>query len=252
MVSSEVVMVDKMPRETRRYSGISKIPGGVTPDNVTVSGSGKIMEPLDCHNLQVSGWTRAKAAVHAHGNVNISGGFRAESYLMADGDVKISGTTKLTGDLVVLGQVTSSGRLRCEGNIHAVKGLKVSGSARIDGNIASKGHVELVGPITVEGSIIARSVRLGTLAKVHGSIYYLDDVDINRFSKVEFPPARLAHHDFEQKLGQLLALPPEQLALEGAEASESDSDAAINFCPNCGIKVEGSPRFCFACGIKLR
>lgn len=148
--------------ETMRFSGAARLPGGVVPRFVRVSGACKIKDDIEVNGIHCSGLLRSAGAIISHGDINVSGAFRSKKSVSATGNVKVSGAMKVKGDLDSTETITVSGASRVDGSVTANQGMKVSGRAVTGGSLKSDGEIEVRGWVKVGGNVVAQQVKFKT------------------------------------------------------------------------------------------
>jgi len=145
-----------------KISGSGRIEGGKLEEELIVSGSGHILDDLECKGIRASGSLHGKSALITHGDVQSSGSFQIGGFLQGDNDAKFSGSASIGQEVALKGILKSSGSFRAGGDVSAISGISTSGSANITGNISSEKEVSFEGSARISGNIAGEDVLVGT------------------------------------------------------------------------------------------
>jgi len=191
-----------------KISGSGRIQGGKLDEDVVVSGSGHIIEDLECNGIRSSGTLRGAGALISHGEIKSSGSFYIDGYLHGDNDAKFSGSASIGDALIVQGALSASGSFRVGSKVTASLDIVLSGSSRIAGDLSSEAAITLDGSARIYGNIQAEDVYIDTRYqwklkrvfsakkypyKIHGTINVKNKVDISRTRVYEDVKGREVH-----------------------------------------------------------
>ncbi len=274
--------------ETIKFSGAARLPGGIMPRFVKVSGSCKIKDDIEVNGIKCSGLLRSAGSIVSHGDIQVSGAFKSKKNVSATGDVNVSGAARVKGDLDTTGAIKISGAMIVNGGITGKEGVRVSGRARTDGNLYSENDIEVKGSVKVSGSVIGDNIKfkashefrrfLRSLwrSKVEGNITGSGEVSVDNIhvdGNVRGKVVRIGHNSrIEGKVQYtdnifiehdvFLREQPERISLEGRpipvphrtpvqKFPSISSNGVPAFCSNCGEEVGKGKKFCPACGSNL-
>jgi predicted acyltransferase (DUF342 family) len=146
--------------DTLTISGAARLPGGLIPKRIRVSGTCKIGSNIECNGLKCSGTLRSKGSILSHGNIVASGALCSEGMVTVEKDVSVSGSARVFSDLNVTGLTTVSGSMRCKGNVDGKGGIKISGRGKVDGSLISETEVDIKGFTKIGGNLVAERVKI--------------------------------------------------------------------------------------------
>ncbi len=281
----------RVSQDTLTISGAARLPGGVVPKKLRVSGACRIFDDIEINGLNCSGLARCAGSVMSHGDVNVSGAFKAGGNISVHGKVNISGSAKVDGNVESTDFINISGFFRATGSVNASGGIKVGGRGKIKENLFSDSYVEIKGMVKVVGNVEANSVKFTTSNEVlylfrklwrshiFGDIIGMDEVNIDNIhvegnvrgrvvkignnskidGKVEYIDDLILSADVVLS-SQPVQISPQNLSIRAKTPLESTipkkkmpiSNGIIpSFCPNCGQEVGKEKKFCPACGSKI-
>lgn len=150
--------------------------GSVSDEEVSISGSGRILSDIETKIFRVSGSATSTGKVKAE-IISISGSALFHDDVEAI-EVKVSGSASFRGN-VKCKFLRISGSCRFHRNVIAKDYLRLSGSLSVGGNIISYGTLELRGSFRVNGNINASKVYVDIRGRseVRGDIR-ADDIEI--------------------------------------------------------------------------
>jgi cytoskeletal protein CcmA (bactofilin family) len=199
-----------------RVSGSGKINGDLECNGLTSSGSLKGSGNLSVHgdvssagsfniaghlygdeSADFSGSTQIGNLVNVQGTLIASGSFKAGHFVRGEQGVILSGSSTINGNLSSEKKVDIDGTTYIEGNVVAEEiflgpseNKKRKQHYRIHGSVLAKNIVNVV-KTHVEGDVKARDVTIGKGSEVLGTIYYVDNVDIDKKVKISNEPIQI-------------------------------------------------------------
>jgi len=276
--------------DTMKFSGAARLPGGVVPRFVRVSGACKIKDDIEVNGIHCSGLLRSAGSIISHGDIHVSGAFRAKRDVSAEGKVNVSGMARVKGEFSSTGAITVSGAMRALGSITGKEGIKVSGRARTDGNLHSDRNVEVKGSVIVSGNVVADNIKFTAAndfrrflrglwrSKVEGDVLGKGEVLVDNIHVYGNLRGRVVKIGFNSRIDGYVyyvddLIIDNDVVLKNQPIKVSAHDLGISsqphipirekvptageplklkFCPKCGQDVGESKKFCAACGSKLQ
>ncbi|MHA2280404.1 MAG: hypothetical protein ACXAC5_06105 [Promethearchaeota archaeon] len=196
-----------------RVSGSGKINGDLECNGLTSSGSLKGSGNLSAHgdvssagtfniagflygdeSADFSGSTQIGNLVNIQGTLIASGTFKSGHFVRGEQGVTLSGSSTINGNLSSEKKIDIDGTTQIEGNVVAEdiffgpsENTKRKQHYRIHGSVLAKNIVNIV-KTHVEGDIKGRDITIGKGSEVLGTVYYVDNVDINKKVKLSNEP----------------------------------------------------------------
>ncbi len=121
--------------EEIRVSGSGRLPGGLTVGRLISSGSVSVAGEIRAREVRLSGSAGVRGDVHA-GSLRASGSFGAEGGA-SGGSMRFSGSAKIGKGIDIEGGLVAHGFLRAGGDVKAGS-VELVGSFDIDGNITTE------------------------------------------------------------------------------------------------------------------
>lgn len=138
-----------------KISGSGSIPAGEY-EGVHISGSGRIVGPVRCDNVHVSGSMHAEDGIDCKNDFKISGSGHVAKAVKA-GSMSVSGSGHV-GPLTVQKEIKVSGALKANGSVHAGS-IRVSGSMGADGDVEAE-EIRISGMINCKGLLNAEDIDI--------------------------------------------------------------------------------------------
>jgi cytoskeletal protein CcmA (bactofilin family) len=272
-----------------KISGSARLPGGVVPKIVKVSGSCKIKDDIEVNGVGCSGWLRSAGSILSHGDIHVSGALKVDGSVSAKGDLVVSGSAKVNGAIDCTGVITVSGFIKASGPVKGKGGVKISGRGKVDGNLYSDNEVKIKGLMKVDGHVIAERVLVKAphmfqrlfrslwRSQVDGDVVGSELVDIDNIhvdGKVRGRVVKIGRNskiegtveyvdDLQIAEDAVLEEQPVKISAEalGVQLQAPPKTVIVSktpektviprFCPKCGQEVGEGRNFCAACGSHL-
>lgn len=138
-----------------KISGSGSIPAGEY-EGIHISGSGRIVGPVRCDNVHVSGSMHAEDGIECKNDFKISGSAHVAKAVKA-GSMKISGSGHI-GDLTIGTELKVSGSLHADGAVKAGI-IHVSGSIKTDGDMEAE-EIRVSGIANCRGLMNAETIDI--------------------------------------------------------------------------------------------
>ncbi|MHA2035206.1 MAG: hypothetical protein ACW972_09180 [Promethearchaeota archaeon] len=203
-----------------RVSGSGKINGDLECNGLTSSGSLKGSGNLNVHGdissagtfniagfvygdegADFSGSTRIGNLINIQGTLIVSGSFKAGHFVRGEQGVKLSGSSTINGNLSSEKKIDIDGTTHIEGNVVGEdvffgpsENIKRKQHYRIHGSILAKNNVNIM-KTHVESDIKARDVTIGKGSEVLGTVFYINNIDIDKKVKMANEPIQINEED---------------------------------------------------------
>ena len=199
-----------------RISGSGTINGDLVCNGLTTSGSLKGSGNLTVHgdisssgsfniagyltgdeSADFSGSTQIGNLIKIQGSLIVSGSFKAGHFVRGEQEVKFSGSSEINGNLSSEKSISIDGSTYIEGNVVAEEVLfgvsreKIKKQHyKIHGSILAKNNVDVI-RTHVEGDIKGKAVTIGPGSEILGTVYYVDNVEIDKKAKLANEPTQI-------------------------------------------------------------
>ncbi len=199
-----------------RISGSGTINGDLVCNGLTTSGSLKGSGNLTVHgdisssgsfniagsltgdeSADFSGSAQIGNLINIQGSLIASGSFKAGHFVRGEQEIKFSGSSEINGNLSSEKSISIDGSTYIEGNVVAedvlfgVQREKIRKQHyKIHGSILTKNNVDVI-KTHVEGDIKGRNVTIGQGSEILGTVYYVDNIEIDKKAKLANEPTQI-------------------------------------------------------------
>ncbi|MFW9825848.1 MAG: hypothetical protein ACFFE4_23115 [Candidatus Thorarchaeota archaeon] len=199
-----------------RVSGSGKINGDLECNGLTSSGSLKGSGNLTAHGdvssagsfniagflygdegADFSGSTQIGNLVNIQGALIVSGSFKIGHFVRGDQGVTLSGSSTINGNLSSEKEISIDGTTYIEGNVVAEdiligtsETIKKKQHFRVHGSVLAKNIVNIRRG-HVEGDVKGKDVTIGKGTEVLGTVYYVDNLDVDKKTKLVNEPVQI-------------------------------------------------------------
>ena len=199
-----------------RISGSGQIDGDLICNGITSSGSLKGSGNLTVHgDISSSGSFNIAGTLYGdesadfagsvevgnittiQGSLEVSGTFKAGHFVRGEQGVKFSGSSIIDGNLSSEKSITIDGSTHIEGNVVAEdvlfgvsETMKKKQHFKIHGSIIAKNNVNVI-RTHVERDIKGRNVILSQGTEILGTVYYVDNIEIDKKVKLANEPIQI-------------------------------------------------------------
>ena len=214
----------KMMRDIR-IAGAGRIDGNIECKSIKCAGAVKSTGSITSHGIvKTAGSFKCEDFLHTDEDAIFSGSAKVVGEIMVQGHLKASGSFKCEDNVQAVNGVTLSGASTIEGNLVSQKTIDITGRATIsgdvvgenvyfkskrfafeirlfrrrelstvEGNIFAQNEVEIE-DIYVERDVKGKVVKLGPNTKIHGTVYYVEDLLMSDTDdvKLENEPVQIA------------------------------------------------------------
>lgn len=196
----------KMMRDIR-IAGSGKIDDDIECKSIKCAGAVKSTGSITAHGIvKTAGSFKCEDFLHTDEDASFSGSAKVVGEILVQGHLKASGSFKCEDNVQAINGVTLSGASTIEGNLVSQKTIDITGKSTIsgdvvgenvyfkskrfafeirlfrrrelstvDGNIFAQNEVEIE-DIYVERDVKGKVVKLGPNIKIHGTVYYVEDL----------------------------------------------------------------------------
>lgn len=158
-----------------RIAGSGNIPSGSYKE-ITIAGSGRLAERVQCVQFSVSGSGKGENIECAE-SFKVSGGAKFTGDIEAK-NVRITGSLVCGGNVSVEETLSCFGSAKCERDVKCEK-LSVTGALHVDGDIEAE-SVNVDGSLHCAGLLNAEKVEIKADHKVHIGSIGGSDIQINK------------------------------------------------------------------------
>jgi cytoskeletal protein CcmA (bactofilin family) len=207
-------------------SGSARIEGNFECNGFQSSGSFRGSGDLTVHgDIKSSGSFRLIGSIHGDGDARSSGSSRVEGGIFVQGEFSSSGSLRagnnvealqgirFTGSSIVKGDLLSKHTIDITGsttiygditgnNVFIGRGRVLKGRSvfkhpdKVHGSVSAKNNVVLIRTL-VEEDVKGRVVKIGRGTEVIGTVYYVDEIEIDEKSILTNSPIQITSDDLK-------------------------------------------------------
>ncbi|MHA1345593.1 MAG: hypothetical protein ACTSVO_07205 [Candidatus Heimdallarchaeaceae archaeon] len=208
-----------------KFAGSAKIANDLVCNSLKAAGSVKSEGSITAHgdvkasgsfscagflqaagNVKFSGSSRVGGEVVIEGKIGASGSFKCGNNLQAVQGASFAGSAVIKGNFLSQGTVGANGRITVDGNLVGadvfinknvlIHKLKRKRSSSVEGTVFATDEVDISNAV-VEQDVKAKNVTIGAFSEVKGTVYYVNNIDIHKKSKLANEPVQIQENQLK-------------------------------------------------------